>query len=168
MPSRWERPLREGPVIVLNVPWEKSTLSLSSRITEASLVPVLSVCACGRMRLAKAGFDSGAFGFSADHGSAQMSLHRPVSWCVTLFPVTFSAINLQTYSDGAPLRGYIVLMSHHFRDGTGVMQSVWGRSDCRMEFVSGSISCRQTRPLSYCWYWTILPFNCLTEWWRVV
>lgn len=38
-------------------------------------------------------------------GSAQMSLHRPASWRVTLFPVTFSAINLQTYSDGVPLRG---------------------------------------------------------------
>lgn len=41
-------------------------------------------------------------------GSAQMSLHSRVPRCVTLFPVTFSAINLQTYSDGVPLRGYIV------------------------------------------------------------
>lgn len=58
-------------------------------------------------------------------GSAQMSLHSQVSWCMTLFPVTFSAINLQTYSDGVPLWGYIVFMSHHFQDGTEVMQPMW-------------------------------------------
>lgn len=61
-------------------------------------------------------------------GSAQMSLHSQVSWCVTLFPVTFSAINLQTYSDGVPLWGYIVFMSHHFRDGTEVGRPMWSRA----------------------------------------
>lgn len=55
-------------------------------------------------------------------GSAQMSLHSQVSRRVTLFPVTFSAINLQTYSDGVPLPGYIVPMSHHFLDSTEVEQ----------------------------------------------
>lgn len=44
-PSRWESPLREGPVIMLNVPCEKSTLSLSSLITEASLAGVKCLCA---------------------------------------------------------------------------------------------------------------------------
>lgn len=66
-------------------------------------------------------------------GSAQMSLHSQVSWRVTLFPVTFSTINLQTYSDGVPLLGYIVLVSHHFLDGTEVVQP--GDSDARMEFT---------------------------------
>lgn len=47
-------------------------------------------------------------------GSAQMSLHSRVPRCVTLFPVTFSAINLQTYSDGAPPRGYIVPVCRTF------------------------------------------------------
>lgn len=56
-------------------------------------------------------------------GSAQMSLHSQVSRRMTLFPVTFLAINLQTYSDGVPLWGYIVFMSHHFLDGTGVVST---------------------------------------------
>lgn len=55
---------------MLNVPWKTSTLSLSSLITEASLVPVLSVAVRARMRLGNAGLDSGTFGSSADHGSA--------------------------------------------------------------------------------------------------
>lgn len=82
-------------------------------------------------------------------GSAQMSLHSHVSWRVTLFPVTFSAINLQTYSDGVPLWGYIVLMSHHFLDGTEVVQPVWRRCYCRMIFGFNSISCRRRLLLSY-------------------
>lgn len=166
-PSRWEKPLREGPVITLNVPWEKSTLSLSSRITEPSLLPVLSVCACGRARVARAGLDSSTFGFSADHGSATPTGKcSDVSSCVTLFPVTFSAINLQTYSDGVPLWGYIVFMSHHFLDGTEGVRPMRWRFDRRMEFVSSSISCRRLRLPSSYWYRTIPPFNCLKEWWR--
>lgn len=61
-------------------------------------------------------------------GSAQMSLHSQVSWRVTLFPVTFSAINLQTYSDGVLLLGYIVLMSHHFLDIAEVVQPCGGHA----------------------------------------
>lgn len=41
-------------------------------------------------------------------GSAQMSLHSQVPWCMTLFPVTFPAINLWTYGDGALLLGCTV------------------------------------------------------------
>lgn len=75
---------------------------------ECVLVRVcLCVCVCKGL-----GFDSSTFGSSVDLGSAQMSLHSQVPQCVTLFPVTFSAINLQTYSDGAPLWGYIVLVCH--------------------------------------------------------
>lgn len=80
-------------------------------------------------------------------GSAQMSLHSQVSWRVTLFPVTFSAINLQTYCDGVPLWGYIVLMSHHFLDGTEVMQPCGG--DVRMKFNFDLISCSRRLLLSY-------------------
>ena len=82
-------------------------------------------------------------------GSAQMSLHSQVSWCVTLFPVTFSAINLQTYSDGVPLWGYIVFMSHHFLDGIEVMQPMRWRSDFWMKFGFNSISCKRRMMLSY-------------------
>lgn len=71
-------------------------------------------------------------------GSAHMSLHSQVSRCVTLFPVTFSAINLQTYSDGIPLVGYTALMSHHFLDGTEAKQPFGG--DARMKFSFDSIS----------------------------
>lgn len=60
--------------------------------------------------------------------SVRMSLHSQVSWCVTLFPVTFSAINLQMYSDGVALLCYIVLMSYHFLHGTEVMLSYSGDS----------------------------------------
>lgn len=55
---------------MLNVPCKKSTLSLSSLITEASLVLAVSVSVRARMRDGEAGLDSGTFGFSADHGSA--------------------------------------------------------------------------------------------------
>lgn len=42
-----------------------------------------------------------------------------------LFPVTFAAINLQTYCDGVPLWGCIVLWSHRFLDGTEVAWTRW-------------------------------------------
>ena len=80
-------------------------------------------------------------------GSAQMSLHSQVSWCVTLFPVTFSAINLQTYCDGVPLWGYIVLVSHHFLDGAEVVRPCG--ADVGMEFRFDSISCKRMLLLSY-------------------
>lgn len=80
-------------------------------------------------------------------GSAQMSLQSQVSRRVTLFPVTFSAINLQTYSDGVPLWGYIVLMSHHFLDGTEVVQPRGG--DARPKFSFDLISHNRRVLLSY-------------------
>lgn len=112
-------------------------------------IPVLSVCVrvFARQGLTAAHLASQwTMELRLRLGSAQMSLHSQVSWRVTLFPVTFSAINLQTYSDGVPLWGYIVLVSHHFLDGTEVVQPC---GDARMKFSHDSISCNRMLLQSY-------------------
>lgn len=101
-------------------------------------MPVLSACVCVPVCVFVRGWALTAAHLAPQWtmevqlrlGSAQMSLHSQVPRCVTLFPVTFSAINLQTYSDGAPLWGYIVPVCHT------VFWMVWG--------VVRALACRWT------------------------
>lgn len=139
--SKGQRHFSEWFLIMSNVPC-KTTLRLSSLITEATLMLLLSVCACvfARQGLTAAHLASQwTMELQLRLGSAPMSLHSQVSWCVTLFPVTFSAINLQPYCDGVPLWGYIVRMSHHFLHGAEVGQLCG--TDVRMKLSFDLVIC---------------------------